>query len=547
MDAAPAAAAEGQNQVVVADNPLAAETGLNILQAGGTATDAAIAVMLVLGLAEPEAAGIGGGAFLLHYSAATKRVDAYDGLIAAPAGIDSRLFLDGSGAPLSYGDAAVGGRAVGVPGLLRLAKLAHLDHGRLPWAALFEPAIALAEQGVPVSARLHDAIAADKALSSRPAAAGLFYRHSGQAIGRGDRLRNHAYAEALRQVAAGGPTSFYSGAIAQRIVSTVRGDLENPGFMTLQDLAGYRAKRRLALCVPYRIWRICGAPPPASGGLGVLQVMTILSRFDLAALPPMSPAALHLITEASRLAAADLALFLADPDHTQVPLQQLLDPAYLHRRADLIAADRSLAEATAGVASERFAAMPDQPGSPAATHVAVVDQWGNAVALSASLQGDFGSRLLVDGFLLNSGLTGFAFTPSVAGRPVANRLQGGKRPRSPMAPIMVLDRQGRMILTGGSSGGARAVDYVVLTLVAALDWRLAPDKAIALPHVANADGVTVLESRRGLEAAAAELRAQGHNTAIATMESGLNVIGRSGDDRWIGAADPRGAGTAQAD
>ena len=501
-----AATVESRSQMIVADNPLAAEAGQNILRAGGTATDAAIAALLVLGLVEPEAAGIGGGAFLLHYSAESRRVDAYDGRETAPAGANGRLFLDGDGSPLDYEKAAVGGRAVGVPGVLRLAKLAHQDHGRLPWSALFEPAIALAEQGFPVSSRLHDAVADDKHLLAGSAAAYLT-RRGGRAVGSGEQLRSPAYAESLRRIAAGGPTAFYGGALAQNMLAAIRGDRENPGVMTLQDLERYRAKRRLAICVPYRAWRICGAPPPTSGGLGVLQAMAILDRFDLAGLPPKDPAARRLMAEAERLALADRALFLADPDYVEVPLQQLLDPAYLQRRAALIASDGEPDAAAAGVA-----AMPDQPEPAVGTQLSVVDQWGNAVALTASIGSPFGSGLMVDGFLLDNALADFAFTPSVAGLPVANRAEGGKRPRSSMAPTMVLDPQGRLVLTVGAAGGAPAIGAVVRALVGVLDWGFDPADAISAAGAA----------------------------------SGLNVIGRSGDS-WVGAADPRRHGVALAD
>ena len=508
-EAARAATADGQSQTIVADNPLAAEAGLDILRAGGTATDAAIAALLVLGLVEPQAAGIGGGAFLLHYDAKHKRVDSYDGQVTAPAGSSGRLFLDKSGAPLSGEAVAVGGRAVGVPGLLRLAQLAHQDHGRLPWSALFAPAIALAERGFRVSARLHRAIAEDSFLLSRPATAGYFYGRGGRAVGSGDRLHNQAYADSLRRIAEGGPTAFYSGAIAQNIVSTVRNDRENPGFMTLYDLESYRAKRRLTLCIPYRIWRICSMPPPSAGGLALLQAMSLLGQFDLASLPPNGPAALRLMTEAERLADADRALFLADPDLVQLPLQRLLDPVYLRQRAALISPDRSLGEVTPGLVSDRFAAMPPQPDTASATPLSVVDQWGNAAALTASLHDPFGARLMVDGFLLDNGLADFAYTPRVDDRPVANRVEGGKRPVSSMVPTMVLDRQGRLLLAIGSSGGAGSIGFVLRTLVARLDWGLALDDAIV-------------------------------------PGSGLNVIGRK-VDRWIGATDPRRNGAVLAD
>ena len=541
-----AATVEGDNQMIAAANPLAAEAGRDILRAGGTAVDAAIAAALVLGLVEPQSSGIGGGAFLLHYTAKGKRIDAYDGRETAPVGVDSKLFLDGSDKPLSFWDAVVGGRSVGVPGFLRLAKLAHQDHGRLPWSALFEPAIALAENGFPVSPRLHRLISEDTFLKYRPVTAAYFYRSDGRPVRSGSLLKNRAYAQTLRQVAQGGPTAFYSGAIAKDIVTTVRNDKDNPGLMALRDLERYRAKRRLALCTPYREWRICGMPPPTSGGLSVLQAMAMLGQFDLAGLEPNGPEALHLMTEASRLAFADRALFMADPDFVEVPVQRLLDPSYLRRRATLISPGRSIGEATAGFTWDKSAVMASQLDPPSTTHLSVVDQWGNAVALTASIESAFGSRLMVRGFLLNNELTDFAFEPFIDGLPVANRVQGGKRPRSSMAPTMVLDRQGRLVMVIGSPGGSRIIGYIIQALVAALDWGLEMDEVVALPHVVNRNGVTELETGKGLHDAAEGLEERGHEVKFVTMNSGLNGI-RIDDGQLQGAADPRREGLVLAD
>jgi gamma-glutamyltranspeptidase/glutathione hydrolase len=536
----------GESQMIVAANPLAAEAGLNILRAGGTAVDAAIAAALLLGLVEPQSSGIGGGGFMLHYTAKARRIDAYDGRETAPAAAGPKFFLNKAGEPLPFWDAVVGGRSVGVPGLLRLAKLAHNDHGRLPWAALFQPAIVLAESGFPVSPRLHRLIAEDNFLKRQATAARYFYRRDGKPLPVGTLLKNPDYAETLRKVALGGPTAFYSGDIAKDIVATLRNAKDNPGVMNLRDLEGYRAKRRLALCTPYRNWRVCGMPPPTSGGVAVLQAMGILAQFDLAGFAPNAPAALHLITEASRLAFADRNQFLADPDFVDVPVQRLLDPIYLRRRAALISPERSLGQAVPGFTWDKSAIMPAQHDPPSTTHLSVVDQWGNAVALTASIESAFGSRLMVRGFLLNNELTDFAFQPEVDERPVANRVQGGKRPRSSMAPTMVLDRQGRLVLVIGSPGGSRIIGYVLQSLVAALDWGLDMEAVTALPHAVNRNGATELETGKGLHDAAEGLKERGHEVKFVPMTSGLNGI-RIEENQLSGGADPRREGVVLAD
>ena len=541
-----AAAPEGQTHMIVAAHPLAAEAGRDILRAGGTALDAAVAAALVLGLVEPQSSGLGGGAFLLHYAAAQRRVDSYDGRESAPLGASEDLFLDRDGDPLAFWAAAVGGRSVGVPGFLRMAKLAHQDHGRLPWAALFQPAIALAEQGFAISPRLARLISEDQFLGQQAAARGYFYRRDGRPKTAGTLLKNPAYAATLRQVAGGGPSDFYSGGIASDIVATVRNARDNPGVMTLTDLERYRAKRRLTLCSPYRQWRICGMPPPTSGGVAVLQTMGMLAQFELGQLPPNAPAALHLVTEASRLAFADRALFLADPDFVKVPVQRLLDPSYLRRRATLIAPGESIGAVAPGFTWDPSAIMPDQPDPPSTSHLSVVDQWGNAVAMTASIESAFGSRLMVRGFLLNNELTDFAFQPRVEGQAVANRVEGGKRPRSSMAPTMVLDQEGRLVLVIGSPGGSRIIGYVVQALVAALDWDLDMQSVTALPHVLNRNGVTELETGRGLHDVAEALEARGHEIDFTTMTSGLNGI-RVEEGRLSGGADPRREGVVLAD
>jgi len=535
--------ARAARQMVVAANPLAAEAGRDILRAGGTAVDAAIAAELVLNLVEPQSSGIGGGAFLLHYDGQSGAVAAYDGRETAPAAATPGLFLTAAGEPMEFWDAVVGGRSVGVPGLVRLLELAHRAHGRLPWARLFEPAITLAETGFLVSPRLHALIAEDPYLKIFPATAAYFTDASGAPLAAGTQLRNPAFAATLRRIAQDGADAFYNGPIAEAIVAAVQGTTPNPGGLSLADLAGYQAKRREALCAPYRTWRVCGMPPPTSGGVAVLQILGLLERFDLPALAPDSAAAWHLITEASRLAFADRDRFLADADFVPVPVARLLAPDYLARRSAAIAPDASLGTAEPGLPAQN-GAMPVQHDPPSTTHLVVVDAAGNAVSMTASIESAFGARLMAAGFLLNNELTDFSFRPDIDGRPVANRVEPGKRPRSSMAPTIALASDGRLALAVGSPGGSRIIGYVVKALVATLDWGLDIQAAIDLPNVVNRNGASEVEE--GAADLAAGLTAAGGEVKLVPLNSGLHGIAVTAAG-LTGGADPRREGVALGD
>jgi gamma-glutamyltranspeptidase/glutathione hydrolase len=544
---APRTSATGTRHMIAAGHPLAAEAGRRILRAGGGAIDAAIAAALALNVVEPQASGIGGGGFLMHFAAGKGEIAAYDGREAAPAKAHPYLFI-ADGKPMAFLDAAVGGRAVGVPGLLRLFEAAHREHGRLPWAKLFEPAIELAQDGFPVSQRLSAAIAAAPRLKTFPAAAAYFHDEEGQPLKAGATLRNTVLAETFRVIAERGADAFYKGAIARDIAAAVQMAPVNPGEMTADDLAGYQAKKRDPVCLAYRAWLACGMPPPSSGGVATLQILGVLEKFDLKALAPASAEAVHLIAEASKLAFADRAVYIGDPDFVAVPTAGLLDPEYLKLRAAEVTRGKSAGRAQPGMPGSRADARGGdglEPGE-STSHISVIDSHGNAVALTVSIETRFGSRLMVHGFLLNNQLTDFDFDPNVGGAPVANRPFAGKRPRSSMAPTLVLDSQGRVVLAVGSPGGSRIIGYVAKVLVATLDWNRNVAEAVRMPNFVNRNGATELEKGTAVEALKPALEAIGHAVEARELMSGLHAVSASGS-ALSGAADPRREGAALGD
>ena len=549
----PAAAAArepvfGTRHMVAAANPLAAEAGRTMLRAGGSAVDAAIATQMVLGLVEPQSSGIGGGAFLLHYDAATRSVAAYDGRETAPAMATPDLFLDAAGQPLPFMEAVVGGRSVGAPGVLRMLELAHRRHGRLPWARLFEPAIRLAEDGFAISPRLHGLIAGAKRLETQAATRDYFFGVDGRPRPVGVLLKNPALAGTLRAIAQRGADAFYGGTIAADIVAAVRGHT-NQGRLTEADLAAYAAREREPLCRPYRTWIVCAMPPPSSGGIAVQQILALLEPFDLGARAPDSSATLHLLAEASRLAFADRDRYVADPDFVPVPTAGLLDRDYLAARGRAIDPARSMGKATAGEpprrAGFRFAPA-SAPELPSTSHVSVIDAAGNAVSMTTSIEGPFGAHVMVRGFLLNNQLTDFAFAPVRDGESVANRVEPGKRPRSSMAPVLVLDGDRRLLAALGSPGGSRIIGYVTQTLLALLDGKLDPQAAIELPRLVNRNGSTEIEAGPAAPELRSALEALGHTVSVGKLESGLHAIART-PTGWAGGADPRREGVALGD
>ena len=563
-------------QAVAAANPLATQAGADILKAGGSAVDAAVAVQMVLTLVEPQSSGIGGGAFLMHHDG--KRVQAFDGRETAPAAADERLFLDANGKPMPFMQAVVGGRSVGVPGTVAMLALAHRQHGKLRWARLFEPAIQLAEQGFPVSPRLFSQLEAETALKADPVAAAYFYQANGQPYPVGHLLKNPELAAVLRAISQAGPNALLKGPVAQAIVNKVQQHASNPGSLTLDDLARYQPIERSAICHAYtapavagstaREWSLCGFPPPSSGAIAIGQILGTLARVPAGAEPLGSdglptPAYLHAYTEASRLAFADRALYLGDPAFVIPPASNwssLLDPAYLDERARLISAQR-MPKAPAGSPKgtvSAWAPMPDQPEY-GTSHISIVDAFGNALAMTTTIEAGFGSRLMVStnpdrpgGFLLNNELTDFSFAPAdEQGRPVANRVEPGKRPRSSMAPTLVFDKaSGKLVMSAGSPGGAFIIHYTTKTLLGVLQWGLMPQAAIDLPNFGSLGGALTLEEKRFPAPTVEKLKALGHEVREAPLTSGLQAIARGqvhGTEVWLGGADPRREGVVLGD
>ncbi len=531
-----------QEFMVVAANPLAAEAGAEILRAGGSAVDAAIAVQLVLNLVEPQSSGIGGGAFMLHWDAEHSKMTSYDGRETAPAAAQEDRFLTENGKVMGRREAMVGGKSVGVPGVMRLMEMVHRQHGVLPWADLFAPAIALAENGFAISPRLHTLLSGESALKNIEPAKSFYYDGNGDAKAVGTILRNAQFAKTLHTLADNGADAFYDGPLAADIVRTVATASNNPGDMTLEDIARYEAKERSPVCGLYRTYRVCGMGPPSSGGIGVIQTLGILESFDLRAMGRNSATAVHLMVEAGRLAFADRAVYIADSDVVPVPTKGLIAPEYLEQRAKLIDPSAYMPSAEAGdvpVESKHGYAPAPSPELPSTTHFSIVDQNGNAVAMTSSIENGFGSRLMVNGFLLNNQLTDFSYQDVAEHREVANRVQGGKRPRSSMAPTLVFNADGKLEMILGSPGGPAIVGFVVKTLVGLIDWDMTPAEATAAPFALSFGGPTLLE--KGLSAEEDALKALGHNVRLVDFPSGIHAI-QITESGLIGGADPRREG-----
>jgi len=533
--------------MVSAADPRAAGAGVEILREGGTAADAAFATLLALNVVEPQSSGIGGGGYLLYSDRGGAAVS-YDGRETAPAAATGTWFLK-DGQPMAFSDAQPGGKSVGVPGNVRMMALAHRDHGKLAWAALFQPAIKLARDGFAITPRLHNSLDHYRATGAFSAEArSIFYNLDGSAKAVGTVVKNPAFAAYLEQLAARGPDSFYVGPNAQAISAAVQGSPHNPAPLTTGDIASYDAKPEAPVCGTYRGYRICGMGPSSSGGFIVLATLKQLERFDLSALGPHSPTAWHLIAESERLAYADRDKYLADASFVHVPLAGLTDPAYLASRSALISPTSTIPDATAGTpaGAETACAQPLQPER-GTSHFVAVDKWGDVASETSTIESSFGSGIMVNGYYLNNELTDFSFVPEKDGCPVANRVEGGKRPRSSMSPTLVYGPDGKLVLGVGAAGGSTIPAQVAKAIIGVIDFHLTPQDAIALPVIVAPGGNTVyLESGTFLADMAPQLQQLGHTidyrppgTFKANAIEWLN-------GRWVGGADPRSEGAVVA-
>ncbi|SHF28221.1 gamma-glutamyltranspeptidase / glutathione hydrolase [Microbulbifer donghaiensis] len=536
--------ASAETYMAVTANPHASRAAERILARGGTAVDAAIAAQLVLGLVEPQSSGIGGGAFMLSYDAAQKKLQYYDGRETAPTGVDEDYFM-ADGGPRPFLQAVIGGYSVGVPGVVRMLELAHQRDGKLPWADLFQPAIDLAESGFAVSPRLHKLLRDLPQVAARPAISAYFFDDIGRPLPVGHRLKNPEYAQTLRAIAERGADAFYRGAIAEAIVRAVAEDPVNPGLLTMKDMAGYQAKMREPLCSAFLEYRVCGADAPSSGGTSVGAILGMLAQFPVRDLEVGSDALTHLFVEASELAFADRNTYSADADFVSVPSQTLVASGYLNERAELIDPDEAT-EAVPGdpVAFAQKRLMAQSPELPNTSHLVIVDRYGNGVSMTTSIETGFGSRLLVKGFLLNNQLTDFSFTPTNAdGALVANRIQPGKRPRSSMSPTIVFNRDGTMRLLVGSPGGSRIINYTARTILYHLGLGVPIAEAIAAGNIGAIGSRVELESGYFSEDTVRKLEQLGHKVVQRDLNSGIHAIALI-DGELRGGADPRREGSA---
>ncbi len=537
-----------QKHIIAAAHPLAVEAGLAMLRQGGSAADAVVAAQMVLALVEPQSSGLGGGAVAVTFQHASNDVLAWDGRETAPAAAGPDLFLGRDGKPMPYQEAALGGRAVGVPGAVRMLEALHRAQGKLAWDRLFAPAIQLAEGGFPISPRLAAAIAADaQRLQRHPATRAYFFQADGSPLPAGAILVNKPLAETLRAIAAGGADALLRGPIASDIATIVRND-PSPGLITTDDLAAITAGARPAVCGPYRGLRVCGMGPPSSGGVAVLQILGLLGHFNIASMEQDSTDLAHVLLEAEKLAYADRAMYLADADFVSVPVRGLLDPAYLTARAQLISLDRANPAPRAGNPDFRETGLAPSPTQPehGTSQVSVIDDFGNAVSLTTTVQDSFGSRLMVRGFLLNDELTDFSFAPEIGGRRVANRVEGGKRPRSSMSPTLVFAPDGALRIVTGSPGGNRIIGYVAQSLMLMIDFGLTPQQAVSAPRVQTLGTVSELEPSPAANTLAVALTARGHTVSVAPSESGLQVVMIT-PDGMVGGTDPRREGAVAGD
>ena len=530
--------------VATSADPRATQAGAEILAKGGSAADAAMAMMLALTVVEPQSSGIGGGGFLVHYDGAEAALSTVNGRETAPALATPDRFVGPDGKPLPFLQAFQGGHSVGVPGNIRLAAMAHEKWGKLKWAELFAPAIALAEEGFVVNKTLESRLKTVEPLWSRFDEARSIYWVDGKPATEGMRVKNPKLAATLKMIASKGADAFYTGVIGDGIIAATTKTLVNPGDMTISDLAAYKAKQQEAVCGPYRVYVICGMAPPSSGATTILQILGTLERFDLGGLGADNPQSWHLLGQAMQLAYADREKYLGDSDFVDVPVKALVDPAYLAERSALIDPDKARADYPAGQprnAQARAIAVSSEVAG--TTHFSAVDRDGNIANMTSTIEGPFGSQLVAGGFFLNNELTDFTFAPEKDGVLVANSVKGGKRPLSSMSPTLVFDADGRAVLALGSAGGKRIIMHVSKTLIGVLDFGLPLDKAIALPNIFFGNGDLMVEQGSMLAEKIDALASFGQKVRAADLGSKVNGVQWDGG-KWVGAADVRAEGTS---
>jgi gamma-glutamyltranspeptidase/glutathione hydrolase len=538
------AAAQG---VTSSADPRATEAGREILHQGGSAADAAVAMVAVLTLVEPQSSGIGGGGFMVYHNAGDGSISTIDGRETAPAAAKPDRFLGPDGKPRGYMDVIPGGLSVGVPGNVRLMEMAHKKWGKLEWKALFQPAIKLAEEGYQVTPALNSWLVQFEPMWKEFPAARAIYYVDGKPAPVGTTIKNPAYAAILRDIAARGPEAFYTGANAKAISDAVAKAPRNPSQLTLKDLAAYKAKERPAVCTTYRIYKVCGMGPPSSGATTVFGILGMLEAYDMKAMGKDNPMSWHLLAEAMQLAYADRAAYLGDSDFVDVPVKGLLDKAYLAERRQLIspfgAAGRYEPGTPPGAKPRAEAPPVKEQGT---THFVAVDAAGNVVSMTSTVESIFGSQLMANGYFLNNELTDFDLAPAKDGIPTQNRVQAGKRPLSSMSPTIVYGPDGKVVLAVGSAGGKRIIMHVTKTLIGVLDWGLDAKSAMELPNLYFGQRGVVIENNAAGQAIAAKMKPFGYSFTATDLGSKLNAVERT-DKGWQGAADPRGPGTSAVD
>ncbi|MCA2017652.1 gamma-glutamyltransferase [Vibrio tritonius] len=530
--------------MVNAANPHASEVGAQILREGGNAIDAMVSMQLMLGLVEPQSSGIGGGAFMVYWDAKQQKLTSFDGRETAPLDAKPSLFLDEKGEPLKFYDAVVGGRSVGTPGVVKLLWDTHQRYGKLPWEKLIEPIAKVAENGFKISPRLAQLIAGDQEKLSRyPDTRRYFFNADGSPKTEGTLLKNPEYAATLKAIAKGGADAFYHGKIAQDIVEHVQTAQGNPGVLSQKDFDTYQVKQREPVCTGYESYDICGMGPPTSGGMTVGQIVAMTQYFDLPKWGPNDARSWQVIADASRLAFADRDQYIADEDYVPVPKEGLLNRDYLKQRAELIQPGKALTKVEPGKPQWQQAQVrsPDESIElPCTSHFNIIDRDGNVVSMTTSVENVFGSRLMVHGFILNNELTDFSFRSQVDGKPVANRVEPGKRPRSSMSPMIIL-QDNKPYMAIGSPGGSRIIGYVAESLIAHLAWGMDIQQAVSLPHILNRFGQMEIEKGTSAEKWVSQFKAQGYDVKVQDLNSGLHAI-RVTDHGLEGAADPRREG-----